>query len=65
MLAITVRRNGIRVEASARVLVQRLQQPKVAHPGSRVDIDVGTAPSRGNQRGGHSARTSAELNATQ
>jgi putative transposase len=39
--AITVRRNGTRLDASVRVLVQRPQQPKVAYPGSRVGVDVG------------------------
>ena len=41
VLAITVCRNGTRLDASVRVLVQRPQQPKVAHPGSRVGVDVG------------------------
>jgi putative transposase len=41
VLAITVRRNGTRLDASVRVLVQRPQQPKVARPGSRVGVDVG------------------------
>jgi putative transposase len=41
VLAITVRRNGTRLDASVRVLVQRPQQPKMAHPGSRVGVDVG------------------------
>ncbi|MGH3632925.1 IS607 family element RNA-guided endonuclease TnpB [Mycobacterium sp.] len=41
VLAITVRRNGTRLDASVRVLVQRPQQPKVAHSGSRVGVDVG------------------------
>ena len=41
VLAISVRRNGTRLDASVRVLVQRPQQPKVAHPGSRVGVDVG------------------------
>lgn len=41
VLAITVRRNGTRLDASVLVLVQRPQQPKVAHPGSRVGVDVG------------------------
>lgn len=41
VLAITVRRNGNRLDASVRVLVQRPQQPKVAHSGSRVGVDVG------------------------
>jgi putative transposase len=41
VLAITVRRNGTRLDASVRVLVARPQQPKVAHPGSRVGVDLG------------------------
>lgn len=41
VLAITVRRNGTRLDASVRVLVQRPQQPRAAHPGSRVGVDVG------------------------
>jgi putative transposase len=41
VLAITVRRNGTRLDASVRVVVQRPQQPKVAQPGSRVGVDVG------------------------
>jgi putative transposase len=41
VLAITVRRNGTRMDASVRVVVQRPQQPKVAHPQSRVGVDVG------------------------
>ena len=41
VLAITVRRNGTRLDASVRVLVQRRQQPTVALPGSRVGVDVG------------------------
>jgi putative transposase len=41
VLAITVRRNGTRLDASVRVLVQRPQQPKVACPGSHVGVDVG------------------------
>jgi putative transposase len=41
VLAITVRRNGARLDASVRVLVRRPQQPKVAHPQSRVGVDVG------------------------
>ena len=41
VLAISVRRNGTRLHASVRVLVQRPQQPKVARPGSRVGVDVG------------------------
>jgi putative transposase len=41
VLAISVRRNGARLDASVRVLVQRPQQPGVALPGSRVGVDVG------------------------
>jgi putative transposase len=41
VLAISVRRNGIRLDASVRVLVQRPQQPRVALPDSRVGVDVG------------------------
>ena len=41
VLAICVRRNGTRLDASVRVLVQRPQQPSVALPGSRVGVDVG------------------------
>jgi putative transposase len=41
VLAISVRRNGTRLDASVRVLVQRPQQPGVAQPGSRVGVDVG------------------------
>jgi putative transposase len=41
VLAISVRRNGTRVDACVRVLVQRPIQPKVALPDSRVGIDVG------------------------
>lgn len=41
VLAISVRRNGTRLDASVRVLVQRPQQPSVAFPGSRVGVDVG------------------------
>jgi putative transposase len=41
VLAISVRRNGTRLDASVRVLVQRPQQPTVAQPGSRVGVDVG------------------------
>jgi putative transposase len=41
VLAILVRRNGTRLDASVRVVVQRPQQPKVADPGSRVGVDVG------------------------
>ena len=41
VLAISVRRNGTRIDASVRVLVQRPIQPKVTLPDSRVGIDVG------------------------
>jgi putative transposase len=41
VLAISVRRNGTRLDASVRVLVQRPQQPSVTLPGSRVGVDVG------------------------
>ncbi len=41
VLAISVRRNGTRLDASVRVLVQRPQQPSVALPGSRVGVDLG------------------------
>lgn len=41
VLAITVRRNGPRLDASVRVLVQRPQQPSAAPPDSRVGVDVG------------------------
>ncbi|MGB9224646.1 IS607 family element RNA-guided endonuclease TnpB, partial [Mycobacterium sp.] len=41
VLAISVRRNGTRLDASVRVLVRRPQQPGVALPGSRVGVDVG------------------------
>ncbi|MCC9184342.1 IS607 family element RNA-guided endonuclease TnpB [Mycolicibacterium mageritense] len=41
LLAISVRRNGTRLDASVRVLVQRPQQPRVALPHSRVGVDVG------------------------
>jgi putative transposase len=41
VLAISVRRNGTRLDVSVRVLVQRPQQPSVALPGSRVGVDVG------------------------
>jgi putative transposase len=41
VLAISVRRNGTRLDASVRVLVQRPQQPRVAQPNSRVGVDVG------------------------
>jgi putative transposase len=41
VLAISVRRNGTRLDVSVRVLVQRPQQPRVALPDSRVGVDVG------------------------
>ena len=41
VLAISVRRNGTRLDASVRVLVQRPQQTSVALPDSRVGVDVG------------------------
>jgi putative transposase len=41
VLAISVRRDGTRLAASVRVLAQRTQQRKVAHPQSRVGVDVG------------------------
>lgn len=41
VLAMTVRRNGTRLDVSVRVLVQRPQQPHVACPDSRVGVDVG------------------------
>jgi len=41
VLAITVRRNGTRLDASVRVLVQRPQKATVSLPGSRVGVDVG------------------------
>jgi putative transposase len=41
VLAITMRRNGTRLDASVRVLVQRPQQPAVELPDSRVGVDVG------------------------
>ena len=41
VLAISVRRNGTRFDASVRVLVARPQQPNVALPKSRVGVDVG------------------------
>lgn len=41
VLAISVRRNGTRLDASVRVLVKRPQQPRVARPDSRVGVDVG------------------------
>lgn len=41
VLAISVRRNGTRLDASVRVLVQRPQQPGITLPDSRVGVDVG------------------------
>jgi putative transposase len=41
VLAISVRRNGTRLDATVRVLVQRPQQSGVASPDSRVGVDVG------------------------
>lgn len=41
VLAISVRRNGTRFDASVRVLVRRPQQPGVALPESRVGVDAG------------------------
>jgi len=41
VLAMTVRRNGTRLDVSVRVLVQRPQQPHIALPDSRVGVDVG------------------------
>ncbi len=41
VLAISVRRNGTRMDASVRVVVQRPQQPGVDLPASRVGVDVG------------------------
>jgi putative transposase len=41
VLAISVRRNGTRLDASVRVLVQRPQRPSVALPDSPVGVDVG------------------------
>jgi putative transposase len=41
VLAISVRRNGTRLDASVRVLVQRPIQPNLARPASRVGVDVG------------------------
>jgi putative transposase len=41
VLAISVRRNGTRLDASVRVLVQRPIQPNVWRPHSRVGVDVG------------------------
>lgn len=41
ILGIAVRRNGTRLDATIRVLVQRPQQPRVAQPDSRIGVDVG------------------------
>jgi putative transposase len=41
VLAISVRRNGTRLDATVRVLIQRPQQPNVALADSRVGVDVG------------------------
>jgi putative transposase len=41
ILAVTVSREGARLVAAFRVLVQRTVQPRVALPGSRVGVDVG------------------------
>ncbi|WP_239657110.1 IS607 family element RNA-guided endonuclease TnpB [Mycobacterium riyadhense] len=41
VLAISVRRNGTRLDASLRVLVQRPVQPNVSLPDSHVGVDVG------------------------
>lgn len=41
VLAISLRRNGTRLDASVRVLVRRPQQPGVALAGARVGVDVG------------------------
>jgi putative transposase len=41
VLAISVRRNGTRLDASVRVVVERPHQPNVALPDSRVGVDVG------------------------
>ncbi|TXI53780.1 MAG: transposase [Mycolicibacterium mageritense] len=41
ILAISVRRNGTRLDASVRVVVQRPQRPRVALPDSRVGVDLG------------------------
>lgn len=41
ILGIGVRRNGTRLDATVRVLVQRPIQPNVALPDSRVGVDVG------------------------
>ena len=41
VLAISVRRNGTRLDASVRVVVQRPIQPRVTPADSRVGVDVG------------------------
>jgi putative transposase len=41
VLAISLRRNGTRLDASVRVLVQRPIQPRVTRADSRVGVDVG------------------------
>lgn len=41
VLAISVRRNGTRLDASVRVLIQRPQQPNAELPQSQVGVDVG------------------------
>jgi putative transposase len=41
VLAISVRRNGTRLDASVRVLAQRPIQPRVMLPDSRIGVDVG------------------------
>ncbi|KZS65662.1 IS607 family element RNA-guided endonuclease TnpB [Mycobacterium ostraviense] len=41
VLAISVRRNGTRLDASVRVVVQRRQQAGIALPDSRVGVDIG------------------------
>ena len=41
VLAISVRRNGTRMDASVRVLIQRPIRPNVWLPDSRVGVDVG------------------------
>lgn len=41
VLAISVRRNGTRLDASVRVVVQRPQQPNATQPGLGVGVDVG------------------------
>jgi putative transposase len=41
VLAISVRRNGTRLDASVRVLAQRPIRPRVMLPDSRIGVDVG------------------------